>query len=121
MLFSFGACGYGLLEIIWRGFTHWSMLLAGGLSFLGLGAIATRFKNRTLLFKAFLGSALITAIEFIFGVVFNIILKKNVWNYSKLPFNIKGQVCALYSFFWMIICLAAVPLADTIKQKMRKL
>ena len=31
VLFSIGAMGYGLIEILWRGYTHWSMLTAGGI------------------------------------------------------------------------------------------
>ena len=31
LLLLAGALGYGLLEISWRGWTHWSMLLSGGL------------------------------------------------------------------------------------------
>ena len=33
LLFSFGALGYGLIEILWRGHTHPSMLTAGGICF----------------------------------------------------------------------------------------
>ena len=45
LIFSIGACGYGLIEILWRGYTHWSMLGAGGLSFLGLSGIACKIKK----------------------------------------------------------------------------
>mgnify|MGYP007061466321 CR=1 FL=1 len=31
-VFTGGGLGYGLLELIYRGRTHWTMLLAGGLS-----------------------------------------------------------------------------------------
>ena len=34
VLFSIGAMGYGLIEILWRGYTHWSMLTAGGICFM---------------------------------------------------------------------------------------
>ena len=118
-IFSIGACGYGLIEVIWRGHTHPSMLCAGGLSFLGLSVIAQRMKKVGILLKSVVGSALITSIEFIFGVIFNIILKKNVWDYSKMPFNIKGQVCILYSFLWMLLCIAAIPFAGKVSLKLQ--
>ena len=79
LIFSIGACGYGLIEILWRGYTHWSMLGAGGLSFLGLSVISTHMKNINIFLKAIVGSGLITSIELIFGILFNIILKKNNW------------------------------------------
>ena len=120
MIFSIGACGYGLLEILWRGYTHWSMRGAGGLSFLGLSAIQNRMRSFGLVTKAIIGSGLITAIEFVFGVIFNIVLKKNVWDYSRMPFNIKGQVCATYSFIWMLISMIAIPFAGVLTKRLRK-
>ena len=96
MIFSIGACGYGMIEVIWRGYTHWSMLCAGGFSFLGLSSISRQMKRCGRFLKAAAGSAFITGIEYVFGVVFNIILKKNVWDYSRMPFNVSGQICAVF-------------------------
>ncbi len=118
--FSFGAIGYGILELLWRGRTHWSMLIAGGLSFLGLGKVSKKTKNAGLLKIAILGSAVITAIELIFGIIFNVILKKNVWDYSKLPFNLGGQICARYSILWGLLSIIIVPLAATIDKNLQK-
>ena len=116
-VFSIGAFGYGLIEVLWRGRTHWSMLTAGGLSFLGLSRIERTMRGMSLIKKALLGCALITGIEYIFGLIFNVILKKNVWNYSRMPMNIGGQVCALYSFFWLIISLVFIPFAGKLNRR----
>ena len=97
MLFSIGAVGYGLIEIIWRGYTHLSMLGAGGICFMFFGGISEKFKKTGIFIKGLIGSTFITAVEFVFGVIFNIILKKNVWDYSKMPMNIIGQICMPYS------------------------
>lgn len=121
VLFSFGAIGYGLLEILWRGYTHWSMLTAGGLCFTFFGALADNFKKVNLLIKAIIGSLFITTIELVFGVIFNILLKKNVWNYSKMPLNFLGQICALYSFFWLILSFIFIPIAKLAKNQLRKI
>lgn len=118
--FSFGALGYGILELLWRGRTHWSMLIAGGLSFLGLGKVSKKTKNSGLLKIALLGSAVITSIELIFGIIFNVILKKNVWDYSKLPFNLGGQVCARYSVLWGLLSILIVPIAAKIDKFLQK-
>ena len=108
MIFSIGACGYGLLEILWRGYTHWSMLGAGGLSFLGLSAIQNRMRSFGLVTKAIIGSGLITAIEFVFGVIFNIVLKKNVWDYSRLPFQLFGQICLPFMIIFSGLCVLGI-------------
>lgn len=118
VIFGVGAIGYGLIEILWRGYTHWSMLCAGGLSLLGLSAVAQKFKNCNIIIKALLGSGIITVIEFVFGTVFNLILKKDVWDYSRMPLNIKGQVCALYSFFWVILSMIFIPFAEKLNKKL---
>ncbi len=118
MLFSIGAVGYGLLEIIWRGYTHWSMLSAGGICFLFFAKIANKMKHVSILLKGIVGSCFVTTIELIFGIVFNIILKKNVWDYSKLPLNFVGQICALYSFIWVIISIVCIPFAGFLSHRL---
>lgn len=117
-VFSIGAFGYGLIEVLWRGYTHWSMLTAGGLSLLGLCRIERGMKTN-LLKKAFAGCALITGIELIFGIIFNIILKKRVWSYKEIPLNLGGQICARYSFFWLILSIILMPLASGLNHKMQ--
>lgn len=120
VIFSIGACGYGLIEILWRGHTHWSMLIAGGLSFSGLSAIAQKMKHATLFVKAVAGGFLITALEYIFGIIFNVFLNKKVWDYSNMPFNLHGQICALYSFFWIILSLLFIPLAGVLSSHLQR-
>jgi len=118
LLFSIGAVGYGLLEILWRGHTHWSMLGAGGICFVFFGNIGEKIKKSKIIVKAIIGSAFITSVEFIFGIIFNIILKKNVWNYSKMPLNIGGQICLLYSFFWALLSILCFPMAVKLKHSL---
>ena len=118
IIFSTGGILYGLLEILWRGYTHWSMVMAGGLCFSFFGIIGEKMKKAGLLIKGLTGGAFITAIEFLFGVIFNIILKKKVWDYSKMPFNIAGQICLLYSFFWIIISIICIPFSTFLRNKL---
>lgn len=118
-IFGIGAIGYAIIEILWRGRTHWSMMLAGGISFLGLSQISKKLQSTNLFIKALAGCGFITFVELIFGILFNVILKRKVWDYSKMPLNIGGQICALYSFFWLILSLLFIPLSDKIKNKMR--
>lgn len=117
ILFSIGAFGYGIIEILWRGFTHPSMLTAGGISFCFFAKIGKKLKNTSLLIKGIAGSVFITGIELIFGIFLNLILKKKVWDYSKMPFNFCGQICALYSFFWIILSIIFIPFANFISKK----
>ncbi len=120
-MFGFGALGYGLIEILWRGFTHPSMLTAGGICFLFFAKIGEKLKNANLFIKAIIGSGFITLIELVFGIIFNLILRKNVWDYSNMPLNFKGQICFLYSFFWAVLSLLFIPLATLMNKRLQKL
>ena len=118
-IFGIGALCYGLIEIIWRGKTHWSMLIAGGSSLLGLSKISSTMKKSSLFKKALAGCVLITTIEYVFGIFFNVILKRKVWDYSRMPLNLGGQICILYSFFWFILSLIFIPVTDKLRRKLR--
>lgn len=96
------------------------MIIAGGICFVLFSLIAEKFKKRTLVCKASLCALGVTLVEFVFGVVFNIILKMNVWDYSGVPFNLLGQVCPLYTLLWGILGAACMPLAEMINRKMEE-
>ncbi len=99
-LFLFGGFTYGFLEILWRRRTHISMVITGGLCLVLLYHIFKKFKDKTLLIKCIIGSALITTLEFLCGCIVNLWLKLKVWDYSNLKFNLLGQICVLYSVLW---------------------
>ena len=117
IFFGIGAVGYGLIEILWRGYTHWAMLVAGGICFVIFSYIAEKFRSRPLILKAVLCALSVTTVEIIFGVVFNLILKENIWDYSSLPMNFMGQICLPYSFLWGILGFVFIPLADVLNEK----
>lgn len=79
--FLMGYFIYSLIEIINRGYTHWTMSLTGGFILMILYAINSR-KTMTLMKSCFIGSVIITAVEFVVGVFDNIIMNWNVWDYS---------------------------------------
>lgn len=104
-IFCIGAAAYPLLEIVWRGFSHWSMAAAGGFSLCALARVEQRGRRRTLRQKCMLGALIITAIEFVCGCVCNKWLKLNVWDYSHLPGNLWGQVCLPFTAIWFLLCI----------------
>lgn len=119
LFFLIGATGYGLIELLWRGHTHWSMLTCGGLCFSIFGKLSSKLKNLCLLYKAIIGSIFVTGLEFIYGIIFNVILKKSVWDYSNIPFNFKGQICLLYSVFWWVLALVFIPFANFLNNRLK--
>lgn len=104
VMFGFGACFYGLCEIIWRGYTHWSMIIAGGICFLFLGLLSNAMGGDiSFLMLSVIGACIITAVEFIFGLVFNIWLGMDVWDYSSMPLNVMGQICLPFFAIWIAV------------------
>lgn len=102
-IFATGVIGYVLIELLWRGRSHWTMAAAGGLSLLTVLKIFGKLKDCSIFLKALIGGGVITFIEFIFGVIFNLFLKMSVWDYSDMPGNFLGQICPKYSLLWCVL------------------
>lgn len=117
IIFLIGGFGYGLIEILWRGYTHPSMFLAGGVCLVIINCIAKYFSELSLFKKSLLSAFSITAVEIIIGVIVNIKMQLNVWDYSRLPFNIIGQVSLLYSFLWFLLSAVIIKVFDFIFHK----
>ena len=114
-VWGIGSFGYGLLEILWRGYTHWSMLLTGGICFRFIYALNCTMRKTTLLKKCFFSSCIITGCEFVAGCLFNKALHLNVWDYSDRIGNLWGQICPLYSSLWFILCFPLVFLCNFLR------
>ncbi len=107
LAFFLGGTLYVLLELLWRGRSHVSMFCAGGLALLLLHGLFLRFAL-PLFAQCLVGGLVITAIEFVAGAIVNVRLKLNVWDYSKMPLNLYGQVCLPFSLLW---CLLTLPIS----------
>lgn len=104
LLFLFGGTGYCLIELLWRGRTHWSMYLTGGLCFYTLEALnRTALAGKALWAKCTVGAGVITGIEFLCGCVVNLWLRLGVWDYTRLPLNLLGQISLVYSTLWYLL------------------
>lgn len=107
-IFLTGAFGYSLLETLWRGHTHWTMFVTGGVCLVIIYFMNQSLADKSIWNRCFMGCAVITAAELIVGVTVNIILKWNVWDYSAVPFNLMGQICLPYSVLWFFLCIPVI-------------
>ena len=64
-------------------------------------------RQMKLTIRCLIGSVIITAVEFAVGVIVNILLGLDVWDYSALPLNILGQVCPQFMLVWFLLCFPA--------------
>lgn len=104
LIFVLGAGAYGLLEIIFRGHTHWTMLLTGGACILTIYYLQEWLFEQPLVLAALAGAMIITFYEFFVGVIVNLRFGWNVWDYSALSGNILGQICPAYTCIWFCLC-----------------
>ncbi len=116
LLFFIGGFSYCGIEILFRGFSHISMLIAGGICFVLIGLLNEIFPYKiSIISQMFISSLIITLVEFIAGYIVNIVLGLNVWDYSDLPYNYLGQICLLFSNIWFFLSLPAILLDDYLK------
>lgn len=117
-LFDIGGILYVLIELLWRGRSHWTMFVLGGLCFIGLGLINEIYPwSMPLWQQVVIGACMITAMEFLTGCVVNLWWGWNVWDYSKLPGNIMGQICPQFFLLWLLFGLCGIVLDDWIRYK----
>ena len=118
-MFGMGGLTYILIEILWRGYTHWTMFLVGGICFVLIGGLNERFTfEMSLLSQMTISAVAITVIEFVVGCIVNIWLHMNVWDYSEVPLNLFGQICVPYMVLWFLLSFVGIVLDDFIRYKL---
>lgn len=113
VMFMTGGVVYPVIELMWRGYSHYSMMIAGGLSLYLINKLCCKkLREKRMYMKCLAGSGIITGVEFFTGIVFNKIFMMNVWDYSALPYNIGGQICLPFSVIWFFLTIPAVFICD---------
>ena len=116
-LISFDGMVYFNFEILYRGYSHISMIICGGLSFYTIGLLNEGKKwNPSFLLQMILGSLIIISYEYLTGVIVNIYLKLHVWDYSKVPFNYRGQICIPFLIIWFFVTPLCIWMDDVIRE-----
>ncbi|MCI8372359.1 MAG: hypothetical protein HFI75_08165 [Lachnospiraceae bacterium] len=116
ILFLAGGMLYLLVELLWRGYSHWSMFFMGGLCFVLIGLINEIFPwDMALWLQGVAGAAVITAAELAVGYLVNLHLDWQVWDYSDMPLNLMGQICVPFSLLWILVSMAAVIADDYLR------
>ena len=105
----FLSCGfiYYMIEILFRGWSHWSMFVLAGF----LGVFCVDSVNNVLSFDCdYIVQILISTIlciigEGISGIILNVWLQLNVWDYSKMAFGtfFFGQCNVIFCVAWALI------------------
>lgn len=115
MLFIIYGSVYMLAEILYRGYTHITMGIVGGICGILIGLINEITPKMNVVLQATLGAVIVTVIEFIAGYILNVRLDLHIWDYSHLPLNVMGQICLPFSFIWFILCFPTIKLDDWLR------
>ncbi len=115
-LFLIGGIAYYFIEILYRGYSHFSMIIVGGLCFILIGSI-DEFSNKEipLLLQMIISVLIIDIIELFSGIIINKLLLLDVWDYSSLRYNFLGQISLRSSIAWFFLSLLAIYMDDLLR------
>ena len=107
-----GGSLYYFFEILFRGFSHISMFILGGICmdfFVFQGKIS---KWKEPIWKQVIrGTLFIISGEFITGIIVNKWLGLKVWDYSDQPLHLWGQICLPFAVIFSGLCAMGILLS----------
>lgn len=109
LLWTLGGVLYYTIEIVCRGFSHWSMFVLGGFCMLFFGQQGIWVQWEDPLWRQVLRCTLFIASgEFITGIIVNKWMHWNVWDYSDQPLQIFGQICVPFTILFSGLCVLGI-------------
>lgn len=106
---ALGGCIYYTLELTFRGFSHWSMFMLGGISMMFFAAQGMAVMWSDPLWLQVLRCTLFVAAgEFLTGMIVNKWMRWQVWDYSDQPFHLFGQICLPFTILFSGLCFLAI-------------
>lgn len=116
VLLLIGGTTYFGIEMLWRGHSHWTMALVGGICFVLIGTINEYLPwELSMIQQAFTGASIVTCVELIAGLILNVWLKLGIWDYSNMPLNLWGQICLPFFFAWVALSVIAIVIDDYLR------
>lgn len=119
VLFYLGGCAYMGLELLWRGRSHGSMFVAGGICFLLVGHLNHVRPKLPLLLRAVVGAGIVTMVELAVGLLCN--RSFDVWDYRNRAGNFLGQICPTFSILWIPVSLLALGLHRVLSRRIDRI
>lgn len=116
VVFFVGGALYYTIEMLYRGYSHWTMYLLGGWC-----GVYADFQNEVTpweypFWKQVLKvEAVVLISEFITGCIVNLWLGWNVWDYSNLYGNILGQTSWQFALLFLPLCAFAIVFSDYLR------
>ena len=122
LLWTWGGTVYYLLEVAYKSLTghperiSWTMLVVAVILCIPVERCGAELPwEYPLWLQALCCAILVTAVEFVSGLVLNVWLGLDIWDYSDLPFNFMGQICLQFFFVWWGLCFVFIPVFDCLR------
>lgn len=119
LLWTWGGVVYFFLEVIWKTATgrpesiSWTMLALAILLTAAVERCGYQLPWEVPLWLQAMACAIfVTVTEFFAGIILNLVLKLDVWDYSSLTGNIMGQICPQFFLVWFVLCLLFIQVFD---------
>lgn len=111
-MWALGGTLYYTFELFFRGFSHWTMFILGGICFVFLmwQGISTKWKDPMWL-QVLRSIIFVTSCEFITGIIVNKWLGWQVWDYSDQPLQLFGQICVPFVVIFSGLCALGIVLS----------
>ena len=109
ILWVLGGTFYYTFELLFRGFSHPSMFILGGICmmFFAMQGRAVHWKDP--IWKQVIRCTIfVLAGEFITGLIVNKWLNLAVWDYSEQPFQLFGQICLPFALLFSVLCTIGI-------------
>lgn len=117
-IFMTGGLVYYFMEIAVRHYSHYSMIICGGLATVLCGRLNQTYEKMGIIPQMLISTLIISELEFITGYIFNIKFGCHIWSYAGLPYNLMGQICLGYSALWMLVSPAIIYVDDCIRSNL---
>jgi len=118
-IWALGGSVYYLLEIAFRGFSHWSMFILGGLAL-----CFCTFQGQSMAWaeplwiQVFRSVLFITALEFTTGIIVNKWFHLAVWDYSDQPLQLWGQICVPFMILFSGLAAVGILIGGTLTHRL---
>lgn len=114
-IWALGGTIYYTIEMVTRGFSHWSMFVVGGLAlcFCTFQGQAMKW-TEPLWIQVIRSVVFVTSLEFITGIIVNKWLHLEVWDYSDQPFQVWGQICVPFMILFSGLIVIGILLGGTL-------
>lgn len=122
LLWFWGGTVYYMLEVAYKILTghperiSWTMLVVAIILCVPVERCGAELPwSCPLWLQALACAALVTAVELVAGLILNVWLCLEVWDYSHLPGNLWGQICPQFAAVWWGLCLMFIPVFDWLR------